>query len=47
LSTIAGELDWRRRKDGAMLEVYGYNQELYGGMVLVDIVVANLWMAIL
>ena len=31
----------------AMLEIYGYNQKLYGGMVFVDIVVANIWMAIL
>ncbi len=31
----------------AMLEIYGYNQKLYGGMVFVDIVIANIWMAIL
>jgi len=31
----------------AMLEVFEFNQEKYGGMVLVDIVVANLWMAII
>src|SRR5690606_32543262 len=31
----------------AMLEIFGYNQKLYGGMVFVDIVVANIWMAIL
>ena len=30
-----------------MLEVYQYNQKLYGGMVFVDIVVANIWMAII
>ncbi|NTW44738.1 MAG: AAA family ATPase [Anaerolineaceae bacterium] len=30
-----------------MLEIYGYNPKLYGGMVLVDIVVANIWMAVL
>lgn len=30
-----------------MLEIYEYNPDLYGGMVLVDIVVANLWMAII
>lgn len=29
-----------------MLEIFEYNPEKYGGMVLVDIVVANLWMAI-
>ena len=31
----------------AMLEIYGFNQKLYGGMVFVDIVVANIWMAII
>jgi uncharacterized membrane protein len=31
----------------AMLEIYGYNQKLYGQMVFVDIVVANIWMAII
>lgn len=31
----------------AMLEIFKYNPEKYGGMVLVDIVVANIWMAIL
>jgi uncharacterized membrane protein len=31
----------------AMLEVYKYNQDLYGGMITVDIVVANLLMATL
>ena len=30
-----------------MLEIYGYNQKLYGGMVFVDIVVANIWMSII
>src|SRR5690606_11110176 len=30
-----------------MLEIYGYNPMLYGGMVFVDIVVANIWMAII
>jgi len=29
------------------LEIYEYNPKKYGGMVLVDIVVANIWMAIL
>ena len=30
-----------------MLEIFKYNQEKYGAMVLVDIVVANIWMAVL
>jgi uncharacterized membrane protein len=30
-----------------MLEIYQYNPDKYGGMVLVDIVVANIWMAII
>jgi uncharacterized membrane protein len=47
LSTIAGSWIGGGANQTAMLEVYGYNQELYGGMVLVDIVVANLWMAII
>ncbi len=47
LSTIAGSWIGGGANQTAMLEVYEYNQELYGGMVLVDIVVANLWMAII
>ncbi|BAO55498.1 DUF819 family protein [Nonlabens marinus] len=47
LSTIAGSWIGGGANQTAMLEVYGFNQELYGGMVLVDIVVANLWMAVL
>ncbi|MEP6038422.1 MAG: DUF819 family protein, partial [Nonlabens ulvanivorans] len=30
-----------------MLEVYNYDQTLYGNMVLVDIIVANIWMGLL
>ena len=30
-----------------MLEIFQYNPEKYGGMVLIDIVVANIWMAII
>ena len=46
LSTLAGS--WiGGANQTAMLEIYGYNQKLYGGMVFVDIVVANIWMAIL
>jgi uncharacterized membrane protein len=47
LSTIAGSWIGGGANQTAMLEVYEYNQELFGGMVLVDIVVANLWMAII
>jgi uncharacterized membrane protein len=28
-----------------MLEIYGYNKSLFGGMVFVDVVIANIWMA--
>jgi uncharacterized membrane protein len=47
LSTLAGSWIGGGANQTAMLEVYEFNQELYGGMVLVDIVVANLWMAII
>ncbi|AZQ43669.1 DUF819 family protein [Nonlabens ponticola] len=47
LSTLAGSWIGGGANQTAMLEIYEFNQELYGGMVLVDIVVANLWMAIL
>lgn len=46
LSTIAGSWIGGGANQAAMLEIYEYNQDLYGGMVLVDIIVANLWMAI-
>ncbi len=47
LSTIAGSWIGGGANQAAMLEVFKYNQEKYGAMVLVDIVVANIWMAIL
>ena len=47
LSTLAGSWIGGGANQTAMLEVYGYNQALYGGMVFVDIVVANVWMAII
>lgn len=47
LSTIAGSWIGGSANQNAMLEIYGYNKELYGGMVFVDIVVANIWMAVL
>lgn len=47
LSTIAGSWIGGGANQAAMLEIFEYNTDLYGGMVLVDIVVANIWMALL
>ncbi len=47
LATLAGSWIGGGANQTAMLEVYGFNQKLYGGMVFVDIVVANIWMALL
>lgn len=47
LATLAGSWIGGGANQAAMLEIYGYNTKLYGGMVLVDIVVANIWMAII
>ena len=47
LSTLAGSWIGGGANQTAMLEIYGYNQKSYGTMVFVDIVVANIWMAIL
>jgi uncharacterized membrane protein len=47
LSTLAGSWIGGGANQTAMLEIYGYNQSKYGTMVFVDIVVANIWMAIL
>ena len=47
LSTLAGSWIGGGANQTAMLEIYGYNQKLYGQMVFVDIVVANIWMAII
>jgi uncharacterized membrane protein len=47
LSTIAGSLIGGGANQAAMLEIFQYNPEKYGGMVLIDIVVANIWMAII
>ncbi|MBT8237255.1 MAG: DUF819 family protein [Croceitalea sp.] len=47
LATIAGSWIGGGANQAAMLEVFQYNQENYGGMVLIDIVVANVWMAII
>ncbi|MEM6378650.1 MAG: DUF819 family protein [Bacteroidota bacterium] len=47
LATLAGSWIGGGANQAAMLEIYEYNPEKYGGMVLVDIVVANIWMAII
>lgn len=46
LSTIAGSWIGGGANQAAMLEIFQYNPEKYGGMVLIDIVVANVWMAV-
>jgi uncharacterized membrane protein len=46
-ATLAGSWIGGGANQTAMLEVYKYNQDLYGGMITVDIVVANLLMATL
>ena len=47
LSTLAGSWIGGGANQAAMLEIYGYNTENYASMVIVDIVVAEIWMAIL
>ncbi len=47
LSTLAGSWIGGGVNQTAMLEIYQYNQEKYGALVLVDIVIANIWMALL
>ncbi len=47
LSTLAGSWIGGGANQAAMLEIFGYNIKKYGATVLVDIFVANLWMAIL
>jgi uncharacterized membrane protein len=47
LATLAGSWIGGGANQTAMLEIYKYNPRLYGGMVFVDIVVANIWMALL
>lgn len=47
LSTLAGSWIGGGANQTAMLEIYGYNQAKYGAMVFVDIVVANIWMAVI
>ncbi|WP_031427587.1 DUF819 domain-containing protein [Flavimarina sp. Hel_I_48] len=47
LATLAGSWIGGGANQAAMLEIFQFNPEKYGGMVFVDIVVANLWMAII
>lgn len=47
LSTIAGSWIGGGANQAAMYEIFQYNPDKFGAMVLVDIVVANLWMAII
>ncbi|GGZ81408.1 DUF819 family protein [Algibacter mikhailovii] len=47
LATLAGSWIGGGANQAAMLEIYGYNTSNYAGFVIVDIVVANIWMAIL
>ena len=47
LSTLAGSWIGGGANQAAMLEIYQYNTKNYASFVIVDIVVANIWMAIL
>ncbi len=47
LTTIAGSWIGGGANQAAMLEVFQFNPKKFGDMVLIDIVVANLWMAII
>ena len=47
LSTLAGSWIGGGANQTAMFEIFKYNPSKYGAMVLVDIVVANIWMAFL
>ena len=47
LATIAGSWIGGGANQATMLEVFEYDRSLYGAMILVDILVANLWLAIL
>ena len=47
LATIAGSWIGGGANQTAMLEIFEYNPSKFGAMVLVDIAVANIWMAIL
>ena len=45
MATLAGSWIGGGANQTAMLELYQFNPEKYGGMITVDIVVANIWMA--
>ena len=47
LSTIAGSWIGGGANQAAMFEVFQFNPEKFGQMIIVDVVVANIWMAIL
>lgn len=47
LSTIAGSWIGGGANQAAMYEVFQYNEDKYGQMILVDIVMANIWLAVL
>ena len=47
LATIAGSWIGGGANQAAMLEVFQYNKNLYGAMVLVDVIIANTWLAVL
>ncbi len=47
LSTIAGSWIGGGANQAAMFEIFEYNPDKFGGMVLVDIIMAMLWLAIL
>jgi len=47
LSTLAGSWIGGGVNQTAMLEIFKFNQEKYGGIILIDIIIANIWMAIL
>lgn len=47
LTTIAGSWIGGGANQAAMLEIFRFNPQRFGEMVLVDIVCANIWMAIL
>ena len=47
LSTIAGSWIGGGANQAAMFEIFQFNPDRYGEMILVDVVCANIWMAIL
>ena len=47
LATIAGSWIGGGANQAAMLEIFEFNRERFGEMVLVDIIGANIWMAVL